>query len=43
MSRHRELGLTDGEYHGIVELIAREPNEVELAIFSLMWSEHCGY
>ena len=43
MSRHAELGLTDGEYERIVELIGREPNEVELAMFSLMWSEHCGY
>jgi len=43
MTRHAELGLTDGEYDRIVELIAREPNEVELAMFSLMWSEHCGY
>ena len=41
--RHAELGLTDGEYERIVELIGREPNEVELAMFSLMWSEHCGY
>jgi phosphoribosylformylglycinamidine synthase II len=43
VSRHRELGLTDGEYELIVEKLGREPNEVELAIFSLMWSEHCGY
>ena len=40
---HRELGLTDFEYDRIVELMGREPNQVELAIFSLMWSEHCGY
>jgi phosphoribosylformylglycinamidine synthase subunit PurL len=43
VSRHAELGLTDGEYERIVVLIGREPNEVELAMFSLMWSEHCGY
>jgi phosphoribosylformylglycinamidine synthase len=43
MSRHRELGLTDHEYELIVEKLGREPNEVELAVFSLMWSEHCGY
>jgi phosphoribosylformylglycinamidine synthase subunit PurL len=42
-NRHRELGLTDAEYDRIVALIGREPNGVELAIFSLMWSEHCGY
>jgi phosphoribosylformylglycinamidine synthase subunit PurL len=41
--RHRELGLTDSEYELIVEKMGRDPNEVELAVFSLMWSEHCGY
>ena len=41
--KHRELGLTDGEYALIVAKLGREPNEVELAVFSLMWSEHCGY
>jgi phosphoribosylformylglycinamidine synthase len=40
---HRELGLTDFEYDLIVEQLGREPNGVELAMFSLMWSEHCGY
>ncbi len=42
-SRHRELGLTDDEYELIVELLGREPNGVELAMLSLMWSEHCSY
>ena len=41
--RHRELGLTDREYELIVEHMGRDPNEVELAVFSLMWSEHCAY
>src|SRR5437764_3720884 len=41
--RHRELGLTDSEYELIVAKLGREPNAVELAVFSLMWSEHCGY
>jgi phosphoribosylformylglycinamidine synthase subunit PurL len=40
---HRELGLTDAEYDGIVERLGRQPNGLELAVFSLMWSEHCGY
>jgi phosphoribosylformylglycinamidine synthase II len=40
---HRELGLTDSEYDLIVEKLGREPNQVELAVFSLLWSEHCGY
>jgi phosphoribosylformylglycinamidine synthase len=42
-SRHRELGLTDFEYGRIVELLGRDPNDVELAMFSLLWSEHCAY
>jgi phosphoribosylformylglycinamidine synthase subunit PurL len=41
--RHRELGLTDSEYDRIRELLSREPNDLELAMFSLMWSEHCAY
>src|SRR5438270_12900524 len=42
-SRHRQLGLTDTEYELIVERLQREPNDVELAMLSLMWSEHCAY
>ncbi|MQA75592.1 MAG: phosphoribosylformylglycinamidine synthase subunit PurL [Solirubrobacterales bacterium] len=42
-SRHRDLGLTDAEYARINELLGREPNGVELAMFSLLWSEHCAY
>ena len=41
--RHRQLGLTDGEYARILERLGRAPNDVELAMLSLMWSEHCGY
>jgi phosphoribosylformylglycinamidine synthase II len=40
---HRALGLTDGELARVVELMGREPNHFELAVFSLLWSEHCGY
>src|SRR5437660_10495731 len=40
---HRSLGLTDEELDRITELLAREPNHFELAVFSLLWSEHCGY
>ncbi len=40
---HRSLGLTDGEHERIDELLEREPNDFELAVFSLLWSEHCGY
>jgi phosphoribosylformylglycinamidine synthase len=42
-SKHRALGLTDHEYELIVERLEREPNDVELAMLSLMWSEHCAY
>jgi phosphoribosylformylglycinamidine synthase len=41
--RYRELGLTDREYELIVEGLGREPGDVELAMLSLMWSEHCAY
>ncbi len=40
---HRSLGLTDGEYERIEGLLERAPNDFELAVFSLLWSEHCGY
>src|SRR5688500_15799770 len=40
---HRALGLTDWELERIVGLLEREPNHFELAVFSLLWSEHCGY
>ena len=36
-------GLSSGEYERIIELLDREPNFTELGVFSLMWSEHCGY
>ncbi|CAN5481282.1 phosphoribosylformylglycinamidine synthase subunit PurL [soil metagenome] len=38
-----ELGLTESEFERICELMGREPNQVELAMFSLLWSEHCAY
>jgi phosphoribosylformylglycinamidine synthase subunit PurL len=42
-SKHRELGLTDHEYELICTGMGRDPNAVELAMFSLLWSEHCAY
>jgi len=39
----RRQGLTDAEYASIVELLDREPNELELGMFAVLWSEHCGY
>jgi len=37
------LGLTAHEYELIVARLGRKPTEVELAMFSLLWSEHCSY
>ncbi len=37
------LGLTRDEYALVCDKLGREPNEVELAMFSLLWSEHCAY
>jgi phosphoribosylformylglycinamidine synthase II len=40
---HRQLGLTDGEFERILGVLGREPSRAELAMYSLMWSEHCSY
>jgi phosphoribosylformylglycinamidine synthase len=40
---HRSLGLTDDEYARIAETLGRHPNHLELAMYSVMWSEHCSY
>jgi phosphoribosylformylglycinamidine synthase II len=40
LDRH---GVTEGEYARIQELLGREPNLLELGLFSVMWSEHCSY
>src|SRR5690349_8923627 len=41
---HRRLGITDQELQAIRDRLAgRDPNELELAMFSVMWSEHCSY
>src|SRR6201999_3803425 len=39
----KEFGLKPDEYAVIIQRLNREPNVVELGIFSLMWSEHCSY
>ncbi len=36
-------GLKPDEYERIMKLLGREPNLVELGMFSVMWSEHCSY
>ncbi|MBS3886294.1 MAG: phosphoribosylformylglycinamidine synthase subunit PurL [Dethiobacter sp.] len=39
----RKMGLKDEEYQLITEIIGRDPNYVELGMYSVMWSEHCSY
>ncbi len=38
-----ELGLKDDEYAKIREILGRRPTQTELAMYSIMWSEHCSY
>jgi len=40
---HRALGLTDPELADIVQLLGRDPSDLELAMYGVMWSEHCSY
>jgi phosphoribosylformylglycinamidine synthase II len=40
---HRALGLTDSEFDDICSVLGREPNHLELALYGVMWSEHCSY
>ncbi len=40
---HRSLGLSDSQYRRIVKALGRRPSKTELAMFSVAWSEHCGY
>jgi phosphoribosylformylglycinamidine synthase II len=40
---HRELGLTDDEADRIAAILGRPPNHLELAMYAVMWSEHCSY
>jgi phosphoribosylformylglycinamidine synthase II len=40
---HRALGLTDSEYEDIKSVLGRDPNSLELALYGVMWSEHCSY
>lgn len=38
-----ELGLKDDEYRRIRQILGRRPTDTELAMYSVMWSEHCSY
>ena len=40
---YRELGLKDDEYARIRQILGRRPTSSELAMYSVMWSEHCSY
>ena len=40
---HRALGLTDSELDDIIAVLGRSPNHLELALYGVMWSEHCSY
>lgn len=42
-SVHQQLGMTDSEYASVKSIIGREPAAAELAMYSVMWSEHCSY
>ncbi|NLZ52034.1 MAG: phosphoribosylformylglycinamidine synthase subunit PurL [Thermoanaerobacteraceae bacterium] len=39
----KKLGLTDVEFDEILNILGREPNFLELTLYSVMWSEHCSY
>ncbi|MCX7951082.1 MAG: AIR synthase related protein, partial [Clostridiales bacterium] len=43
MNRYEKVGLTHDEYTRIVDGLNREPNDLELAMFGVLWSEHCSY
>ncbi|MEX5271668.1 phosphoribosylformylglycinamidine synthase subunit PurL [Kocuria sabuli] len=38
-----ELGLKDNEFEEIKKILGRRPTAAELAMYSVMWSEHCSY
>ncbi|MGA2306644.1 MAG: phosphoribosylformylglycinamidine synthase subunit PurL [Acidimicrobiales bacterium] len=40
---HRALGLTDDEFDAVEKILGRAPNHLELALYAVMWSEHCSY
>ena len=43
MISYKEAGLRESEYLSLKETLGREPNELELRIMGVMWSEHCSY
>lgn len=43
LAKARALGMTDEEFRQVCAILGREPTDTELAMFSVEWSEHCGY
>ncbi|HEY8642102.1 MAG TPA: phosphoribosylformylglycinamidine synthase II, partial [Candidatus Dormibacteraeota bacterium] len=39
----KEVALSRDEYRVLVEKLGREPNDVELGMVGVLWSEHCSY
>src|SRR6185436_8990934 len=40
---HQQLGLTDDELAAVEDELGRSPTDLELAMYAVMWSEHCSY
>jgi phosphoribosylformylglycinamidine synthase subunit PurL len=40
---YAQLGMTGEEYASVTEILGRRPTDAELALYSVMWSEHCSY
>lgn len=40
---YKDMGLSEEEYQMVLDALGREPNYLELGMFAVMWSEHCGY
>jgi phosphoribosylformylglycinamidine synthase subunit PurL len=40
---HQQLGMTDDELDAVVGELGRDPSDLELAMYAVMWSEHCSY
>lgn len=40
---YAQLGMTEEEYRSVISILGREPRPAELAMYSVMWSEHCSY
>jgi phosphoribosylformylglycinamidine synthase len=40
---HQQLGMTDDELAAVIGELGRDPTDLELAMYAVMWSEHCSY